>query len=29
MPIGGLNIKYVKWKNIFTLEKWYIELYFV
>lgn len=29
MPIGGLNIKYVKLKENITLQKWYIELYFV
>lgn len=28
MPVGGLNIKYVKWKKIITLQKWYIELLF-
>lgn len=29
IPIGGLNIKYVKWKKNITLQKWYIELHFV
>jgi len=28
-PIGGFNIKYVKLKKNITLQKWYIELYFV